>query len=103
MKWKLKEITVEGHTYRINYYLEGDWKFLALVTGIDSASSTYSCIWCKCSSDERCDVEKHWSITNPVLGARTIEENVLASQLPKSKKSTMYPITHSSRPFLCTT
>ena len=89
---RFKEITVEGRTYHINYYLRGDWKFLVLVTGIDSASSTHSCIWCKCSSDERRDVEKHWSITSPVVGVRTIEENVLASRLPTSK--TKYNVFH---------
>ena len=36
----------------------GDWKFLALVTGIDSASCAYSCIWCKCKADERFDAGK---------------------------------------------
>lgn len=83
---RLEEITVDGHTYKINFYLGGDWKFLALITGIDSASSKYPCMWCKCSTDERRDVDKHWSITDPTLGARTIEENVKVSQLPKSKR-----------------
>ena len=27
-------------------------KFLAMATGIDTASSTYVCIWCKCSAGE---------------------------------------------------
>lgn len=83
---RLEEITVDGHTYKINFYLGGEWKFLALITGIDSASSQYPCMWCKCSTDERRDVDKHWSITDPTLGARTIEENVKVSQLPKSKR-----------------
>lgn len=48
----LKEIVVNGKTYTVEYYLGRDWKFLAMITGIDSASSTYSCIWCKCPSVE---------------------------------------------------
>ena len=32
------------------------------------------------------DVEKKWSILNPSLGARTIEENITLYKLPKSKK-----------------
>ena len=31
----------------MDFYLGGDWKFLAMVTGIDAVSSTYACIWCK--------------------------------------------------------
>ena len=50
---QLQTITVDGKTYDITYYLGGDWKFLAMVTGIDSASSEYACIWCKCPSWER--------------------------------------------------
>ena len=53
----------------------GDWKFLATVTGIDSALSTYACIWCKCKKDERGDIQQKWSLTDPTNGARTIEEN----------------------------
>ena len=38
---QLDTITVDGISYEIKYFLGGDWKFLALVTGIDSASCHY--------------------------------------------------------------
>ena len=44
-------------------------------TGIDSATSEYSCIWCKCPAKERHDPEKRWSLTDKAEGARTTEEN----------------------------
>ena len=44
----LKSIEIGEQDYEILYYLGGDWKFLALATGIDSATSRYACIWCKC-------------------------------------------------------
>ena len=72
---QLHEITVGGLKFQITFYLGGDWKFLATVTGIDSASSTYSCIWCKCRKDERGDIHRRWSLTDPENGARTIDEN----------------------------
>lgn len=72
--------------FHIKYHLGGDWKFLAMVTGIDAASSEYACIWCKCKTSERFDTEKEWSISDPTAGARTIEENLSLSQLPKSRK-----------------
>lgn len=82
---ELKEIEVNGVKYKVEYYLGGDWKFLACVTGIDSASSRYACIWCKCSAEDRWDMDNDWSISCTTKGARTIEENVRLSLLPKSK------------------
>ena len=80
----LASITIDGVTFEIEYYLGGDWKFLAMATGIDSATSMYACIWCKCptaerantTTAERANTTKKWSITDTSKGARTIEENV---------------------------
>ena len=36
---RLTEIVVDGETYQIDYYLGGDWKFLACITGIDLLKS----------------------------------------------------------------
>ena len=94
----LTHISVDEQDYKIQYYMGGDWKFLATITGedlcmyktlmaimytdvfvmyagIDSAKSTYSCIWCKCPSSERFDPTCKWSITDVSKGARTIQEN----------------------------
>ena len=83
---KLNSIDVNGVNLRIEYYLGGDWKFLAMATGIDAASSTYACIWCKCPTNLRFDPDKVWSVTNTSEGARTIEDTIKLSQLPRSKK-----------------
>ena len=83
---KLNSIDVNGVNFRIEYYLGGDWKFLAMATGIDAASSTYACIWCKCPTNLRFDPDKVWSVTNTSEGARTIEDTIKLSQLPRSKK-----------------
>ena len=83
---QLKSIEVNGMTFEIDYYLGGDWKFLALATGIDSASSTYACIWCKCPASERHISSQKWSMLDPKLGARTIQENIrLSSSRSKNK------------------
>ena len=55
---RLRSIVVDEQTYNITYYLGGDWKFLAITTGIDSACSKYSCIWCKSPMEERWDSTK---------------------------------------------
>ena len=64
----------------------GDWKFLASITGIDSASSTYTCIWCKCGRDERYDPDKEWSVTDSSKGARSVQEIVEYAALPRSQE-----------------
>ena len=89
---QLTSIEVEGITYDLEYYLGGDWKFLAIVMGIDSAKSDYACIWCKCSKEERSNMDKTWSITDTTHGARTIQENIELSRKPKSKKE--YNVSH---------
>ena len=76
----LEMIQVLDHSFSLEFYLGGDWKFLAMITGIDSATSTHACIWCKCPSLERYDSSQTWSISDPAHGARTIEENTLISK-----------------------
>ena len=73
-------ITVCELTFDIEYFIGGDWKFLAMITGIDSASSTYACIWCKCPAINRYDTTMSWSILDREQGARTIEENKTIAQ-----------------------
>ena len=41
---ELTNVTLNGITYNIEYYLGGNMKFLALVCGVDSVTATYSCI-----------------------------------------------------------
>ena len=59
------------------------WKFLALATGIDSTSSTYACIWCKCPALERHSSTCKWSISDPQHRAWTTEENIRIVQSRK--------------------
>lgn len=87
---------MDGTVYYIEYHLGGDWKFLATITGIDSASCKYACIWCKCPAEECWNMDKQWSICDRSKGARTIEENTeLASRSTKKFNITPnIPLTH---------
>ena len=67
----LKEISANNCTYKVEYFLGGDWKFLALVCGLGRANA---CVWCKCPRQQRWDTSKKWSISDPTFGARTIDE-----------------------------
>ena len=70
----LKEISANNCTYKIEYFLGGDWKFLALVCGLGRANEDYACVWCKCPREQRWDTSKTWSINDPKFGARTVAE-----------------------------
>ena len=71
----VKEIEVEGITFKLTYYLGGDWKFLAVVTGIDSASSDHACMWCKCKKDEWYVIQLEWCLSDKDRGAWMTDEN----------------------------
>ena len=60
----LKSLTVNNVLYDLEFYFAADMKFEAICIGIESASSTYSCIWCKCPAMERHNITKTWSATN---------------------------------------
>ena len=40
---ELTEVFVDGINFKVVYYLGGNWKFLAMVTGINAASSDHAC------------------------------------------------------------
>lgn len=53
---QLNEIEVDNVKYEIEYFIGGDWKFLACICGLGAANQDYACIWCKCPREERYDV-----------------------------------------------
>ena len=57
-----------------------------MATGIQEATSTYACIWCKCSAENRGDTSAQWPLDHPSSGSRTIEENMALLKLPKAKR-----------------
>ena len=69
----LKEITVNSHKYSIEYFLGGDWKFLACVCGLRAANQNLACIWRRCPRNERF-ISKKRSITDKSLRARDSQE-----------------------------
>ena len=49
--WKQRKSDLTGCYYNYRFCYR-DWKFLALVYGLNGASSKYFCIWCHCSKEE---------------------------------------------------
>lgn len=85
-------MVVNGILYDLEFFA-ADMKFAAICVGIESASSTYSCIWCKCPATERYDMKKTWSVTNTNSGARTIKEIQELAKLKKNKTNQKYGCT----------
>ena len=88
LRTEMKELTsvnVKGKTYHLEYFLGGDWKFLATVCGIGPANHEFACIWCKCPWSERWNPNKHRSISDVAKGARTVGEIKELSRLSQKK------------------
>ena len=66
----MQSITIDDISFSVEFFLGADWKFLALVTGIESASSTY---FCKCAAEFR-HIVGRWSMEDPEKGTQTIAE-----------------------------
>ena len=62
-------------------------KFLAVICGVEAATSEYACVWCKCPKCQRWDMSLEWSITDPAKGARTIEVIAEKGKLGKTSKN----------------
>ena len=48
----IKYSNLQGLCFR---YFCSDWKFLAMVYGLNSATGKYFCIWCFCTKAKICD------------------------------------------------
>ena len=80
----LTSINFDGMDFPIEYFLCSNLKFLAIVCGIDNATSTHPCIWCKCPASERHDMDAEWSFKGN--GARTISDIQTCCKQPKAKQ-----------------
>ena len=83
----LEVLTVKDKVYKVQFFLGGDMKFLAVVCGVEAATSEYDCVWCKCPKRQRWDTSLEWSITDPAKGARTTEEIAEKAKLSKTSKN----------------
>lgn len=82
----LEVLSIDNKVIRIEFFLGGDWKFLALVCGLESATSDHACIWCKCPKKQRHDMDLTWSML-PEKGGRSVKEISDKSKLSKSSKN----------------
>ncbi|CAB4010906.1 Hypothetical predicted protein, partial [Paramuricea clavata] len=69
----LQKISVDDKTFDFEYFLGGDWKFLACVCGVGAANANHACIWCKCANLDRCDTI-HISKNSRIQGSEGLQE-----------------------------
>lgn len=81
-----EEVSVGGHTYKVSYYLGGDYKFLLCVLGIDSASCTHSCIYCTCPSSSFHTSDSLSNTAGSEPKCRTVADIEACAKLPKKSK-----------------
>jgi hypothetical protein len=54
--------------WKVEFWFTGDWKYMALVLGINGPTSNYFCLWCGCHKNERWDMNKSWLNTGNTKG-----------------------------------
>ena len=81
----LDNVSIGNESVSLKFYLGADMKFLNEMMGLGACSSKYSCVWCKCPSNERYIHTRKWSMLDVELGARTVEEITSLSTLSKNK------------------
>ena len=95
---RIDAININSTSYDIVFFLGGDLKFLNVVTGLDACSATYSCLWCHCSKADRWNHNKHWSMTDPDNGARTLESIAQCAKRKSNKFNCSNPPLFDSIP-----
>ena len=56
----------------VELFFSGDWKFIAIVLGINAATSNYFCLYCNCHKDERYNMDKVWLNSKNTRGMHMI-------------------------------
>ena len=69
----LKSVTVGNDAFTLEFFLKGDWKFLATTYGIGPANQDHTGIWCHCPRLMHSDTSKQWPLVDPDNGSRIIE------------------------------
>ena len=50
----------------MKFFLGNDW--LYVICGLESTTSEYACIWCKCPQGKHWDMDEAWSVNGPRYG-----------------------------------
>ncbi|RHZ86753.1 hypothetical protein Glove_46g53 [Diversispora epigaea] len=62
--------------WKVEFWFTADWKYMALILGINGPTSNYFCLWCECHKNERWDMNKNW------LNVKNTKGKIRTSLLP---------------------
>ena len=78
-----KKLTIDDRDYNVELFLGGDYKFILILLGMKSATSSHSCVWCKVHSHGRYDMSFPLHHYNSDPHRRTLEEIIKLAGLKK--------------------
>ncbi|RHZ81840.1 hypothetical protein Glove_117g379 [Diversispora epigaea] len=62
--------------WKVEFWFTADWKYMALILGINGPTSNYFCLWCECHKNERWDMNENW------LNVKNTKGKIRTSLLP---------------------
>ncbi|KAL9977207.1 hypothetical protein ACROYT_G014586 [Oculina patagonica] len=66
-------IIVDGVHYTVTWFCCSDWKFLAMIYGLNAATAKYFCIWCYCTKEQVADFSiQHWPIQRDLAESKSL-------------------------------
>ena len=83
-------LLVDGKEVKLEFFLGGDYKFLLMVMGLNSANAEYACLWCEIHKDLRWDTSKDLLFYTAPL-KRTLESIKKQCKCNKSKFGCINP------------
>ena len=66
-------LLVDGNKVKLEFFLGGDYKFLLMIMGLNSATADYACLWCEIHKQFRWDTSKDFLFYNTEPLKRTLE------------------------------
>lgn len=66
-------IIIDGKEVKLEFFLGGDYKFLLMIMGLNSATANHACLWCNVHKQNRWDTSKAFNFYNEEPQMRTLE------------------------------
>ena len=71
---KKGSMLVDEKEVKLEFFLGGDYKFLLMIMGLNTANADYACLWCAIHKEFRWDTSKYLLFYNTLPLKRTVEK-----------------------------
>ena len=96
-------ILIDGQEVKLEFFLGGDFKFLAMIMGLNSATANYSSLWCKIYKQNRWDTSKSCYFFHEDGQKTTLEKIKNLCQEKCDNFGCIHPPPEKYRPGSCST